>query len=140
LQRHYPPSTVLRTSPPPRSSARPIPRGCPVAGNVPAPPRLPLLSLSSVVACRCHYPGGTAKCLCRSASFAAAAFPVNWGRSASASFISRPAQHSLTFRPATSPDRQSDPLHQRLRRLRRLHRLSNCYRLERPLPDRTFTC
>jgi hypothetical protein len=39
---------VLRASPPPRLSDRPVPRGSPVAGNVPAPPRLPLLRLSPV--------------------------------------------------------------------------------------------
>ena len=32
----------------------------------PPPARLPLLRLTSFVACRCHYPGGTVKCLHRS--------------------------------------------------------------------------
>ena len=42
-----------------------------------------------------------------------------------------PAQRSLTLRPACSPSRLSDPLHQRLRRLRFLCRRSDCYRVER---------
>ena len=37
----------------------------------------------------------------------------------------------LTLRPACSPSRLSDPLHRRLRRLRFLHRRSDCYRVER---------
>ena len=39
-----------------------------------------------------------------------------------------------TLRPADSRSRQCDPFHQRLRRLRHLHRRSDCYRLERHLP------
>lgn len=66
--------------------------------------------------------------------------PATWRRSASALFVSRLAQHSLAFRPATSPSRLKRPLHQRLGRLRRLHHPSSCYRLERLLPDRTSTC
>jgi hypothetical protein len=38
---------------------------------------------------------------------------------------------SLALRPACSRDRQSGPLHRRLRRLRYLHRRSDCYRRER---------
>ena len=38
---------------------------------------------------------------------------------------------SLALRPACSRDRQSGPLRRRLRRLRYLHRRSDCYRLER---------
>ena len=46
--------------------------------------------------------------------------------------LSRPAQRSLTLRPACSRGRQGDPFHRRLRRFRCLHRRSDCYRLERP--------
>src|ERR1700747_2660319 len=45
--------------------------------------------------------------------------------------VSGPAQRSLTLRPTCSPSRLSDPLHQRLRRLRFLCRRSDCYRVER---------
>jgi len=40
---------------------------------------------------------------------------------------------SLTLRPARSPSRLSDPLHQKLRQFRYLHCRSDCYRLERPV-------
>ena len=45
--------------------------------------------------------------------------------------FSRPAQRSLTLRPARSPSRLSDPLHRRLQQFRCLHRCSDCYRVER---------
>src|ERR1019366_8543498 len=41
------------------------------------------------------------------------------------------AQRSLTLRPARSPSRHSDPLHQRLQQSRCLHCCSDCYRVER---------
>ena len=57
--------------------------------------------------------------------------PSLHGRSAPALIVSRPAQRSLMLRPACSPSRLSDLLHRRLRRLRFLHRRSDCYRVER---------
>src|SRR6266704_516252 len=57
--------------------------------------------------------------------------PQNHGGSAPALIVSRPAQRSLLLRPACSPSRLGDPLHRRLRRLRFLHRRSDCYRVER---------
>ena len=57
--------------------------------------------------------------------------PHNRGGSAPALVFSRPAQRSLTLRPACSPSRHSDPLHQRLQQSRCLHRCSDCYRVER---------
>ena len=57
--------------------------------------------------------------------------PSIHGGSAPALHVSRPAQRSLTLRPACSPSRPSDPLHRRLRRLRYLCRRSDCYRVER---------
>src|SRR5438132_10547936 len=57
--------------------------------------------------------------------------PQNHGGSAPALIVSRPAQRLLTLRPACSPSRLRDPLHRRLRRLRFLHRRSDCYRVER---------
>src|SRR5215469_9302229 len=50
---------------------------------------------------------------------------------APALIVSRPAQRSLALRPACSPSHLSDPLHQRLRRFRFLHRRSDCFRVER---------
>ena len=69
-------------------------------------------------------------------------FPSNGGLphvadgSASASHFSRPAQRSLTLRPACSPITQGDPLHRRLQQLRYLHHCSDCYRLERQVAGR----
>jgi hypothetical protein len=57
--------------------------------------------------------------------------PRNRGGSAPALVFSRPAQRSLTLRPARLPSRHSDPLHQRLQQFRCLHCCSNCYRVER---------
>src|SRR6267143_1311921 len=57
--------------------------------------------------------------------------PTNRDGSAPALRFSRPAQRSLTLRPACSPGRLRDPLHQRLQRSRCLHRCSDCYRVER---------
>jgi hypothetical protein len=54
------------------------------------------------------------------------------GGLASALRLSRPAQRSLTLRPAYSPSHLHDPLHRRLQPLRYLRGWSDCYRLERP--------
>ena len=48
-----------------------------------------------------------------------------------ASLFSGPAQRSLKLRPARSPGRLRDPLHQRLQQFRCLHYCSDCYRVER---------
>src|SRR4029077_15329971 len=57
--------------------------------------------------------------------------PRNRGGSAPALTVSRPARRSLTLRPARSPSRLCDPLHQRLQQSRCLHCCSDCYRVER---------
>jgi hypothetical protein len=57
--------------------------------------------------------------------------PSNRDGSAPALVFSRPAQRSLTLRPARSPGRLRDPLHQRLQQSRCLHCCSDCYRVER---------
>src|SRR5438309_12133471 len=56
--------------------------------------------------------------------------PQNLGGSAPAKINSRPAQRSLTLRPACSPSRLRYSLHRRPRRLRYLHRRSDCYRVD----------
>ncbi len=53
------------------------------------------------------------------------------GGSAPASTFSRPAQRSLTLRPACSPSRLCDLLHRRLQQLRCLRCCFGCYRVER---------
>ena len=57
--------------------------------------------------------------------------PRNRGGSAPASLFSGPAQRSITLRPARSPSRLRDSLHQRLQQFRCLHCCSDCYRVER---------
>jgi hypothetical protein len=57
--------------------------------------------------------------------------PSNRDGSAPALRFSRPAQRLLTLRPACSPGRLRDPLHQRLQQSRCLHCCSDCYRVER---------
>ena len=57
--------------------------------------------------------------------------PRNGGGSAPALVFSRPAQRSLTLRPACSPSRLCDLLHRRLQQLRCLRRCFDCYRMER---------
>jgi hypothetical protein len=57
--------------------------------------------------------------------------PRNRGGSAPALVFSRPAQRLLTLRPARSPSRHCDLLHQRLQQSHCLHCCSDCYRVER---------
>ena len=57
--------------------------------------------------------------------------PRNRGGSAPALVFSRPAQRSLTLRPARSPSRLATLLHRRLQQLRCLRRCFDCYRVER---------
>ncbi len=52
-------------------------------------------------------------------------------RSAPAIALSRPAQRSLSLRPARSLNRRNDPFHRRLQQLRYLHCCFDCYRVER---------
>ena len=87
--------------------------------------------------CRRHYPGGTAEVF-RSLRFlsAAAAFPVPLaGRLPRCTFRGLRGVHSYCGLPARGVA-QGNPLHRRLRRLRYLHRRSDCYRLERNLAGR----
>jgi hypothetical protein len=59
--------------------------------------------------------------------------------SAPTSWISRPAQRSLTLRPACSLSPHGTLFHRRPRQYCYLHCRSDCYRLERPLPGGNCT-
>lgn len=59
--------------------------------------------------CRAHYPGGSDRCMCRLLP-CLCCLPRNSGGSASASSLSRPAQASLTLRPAGLLNRPWRPL------------------------------
>ena len=90
-------------------------------------------------ACRLLYPGGLAG---SDRSWAGVFQPVSWSPATTAfprtQMGRRPRPTfrglvgcSLALRPACSRDRRCGPLRRRLRRLRYLHRRSDCYRLER---------
>jgi len=103
LPRHYPASTVLRACPPPQS-ARPGPHGLPV-GDSPPPLGLPVLHrISLCIHAVATTPAGPLGA--RIAHFPNdGGLPRNSGGSAPALPFSRPAQRSLTLRPAYSPSR-----------------------------------
>ena len=102
LDRHYPASSVVRASPPPRP-ARPVPRGVPVGACHATDGASRVASLSRVHACHRHYPGRTAGCSCRSTSPATAAFPeTQAGRLLHHPFRGLLSVH-CSLRPACSP-------------------------------------
>ena len=61
------------------------------------------------------------------------------GGSAPALPVSRPARRSLLVTACLLAESPGDPYVRRLQRLRYLHRCSDCYRLERPLPGGIHT-
>ena len=136
LHRHYPASSVLRASPSPHT-ARPVSPQMPVDRIRDHRWGFPCCYWSTLPACRRHYPGrsdGT-----RSLVLSHQQRPPRLhGGLAPALIVSRPAQRSLTLRPACSPSHLSDPLHRRLRRFRFLHRRSDRFRVERTVPGRDF--
>ncbi len=129
LRRNYPASSVLRASPP-SQTARPVSRELPVdphcdhrwTSRVAYSP----LWLHAVA----NTPAGRME-LVRSYDSIRFGLPRNRGGSAPASLFSGPAQRSLKLRPARSPGRLRDPLHQRLQQSRCLHCCSDCCRVER---------
>ena len=65
LDRHYPASSVVRTSPPPRP-AQPAPHGVPVGACHTTDRASRVAPFPLFHACRRQYPGGTSRCACRS--------------------------------------------------------------------------
>jgi len=129
LHRNYPASPLLRTPPPPHT-ARPVSHELPVDPHRDHRWGFPGCLWSPLPACRRHYPGrsdGTRSLVLfpqpRPSPIAEESAPA-W-------HVSGPAQRLLALRPACSPTRLRDSLHQRLRRLRFLCRRSDCYRVER---------
>ena len=78
-------------------------------GRYPRLRRAPPITRITLPACRAHYPGGSNGCLCRLLR-RSLGLPRVLSGSASALWISRPAQASLALRPAGSLDRQKRPL------------------------------
>jgi hypothetical protein len=97
LHRHYPASAVL-WAPPTPPSARPLQDGCRSA--TPAPRGASHVATHSVSTCRLHYPGESPGRMAVSSHPDAAAFPVLAAGRHSRLRLSRPAQSSLTLRPA----------------------------------------
>ena len=96
-----------------------------------SPQGLPVLRLVPVcIHAIANTPAGLVRPI-RSYSLTNVGLPSFLGGSAPALPVSGPAQRLLTLRPACSPSRRRDPLHQRLQRLRCLHHCSDCYRAER---------
>jgi len=124
LCRSYPASSVLRASPP-SQSARPFSHELPAITAGTSRVAYDPLCVHAVA----NTPAGLMEFVrsYRSTNFG---LPRNRGGSAPALVFSRPAQRSLRLRPACSPGRLRDPLHQRLLQSRRLHCCSDCYRVE----------
>ncbi len=108
LRRSYPVSSVLRTNPPPHSTAQPVPRGLPVDGHVPPPLGFPVLRSIPSACMLTPLPRWDHRMVSLISS-GGICLPRNSGGSAPTSPFSRPAQRSLTFRPACSPSRPRRP-------------------------------
>src|ERR1700687_1074245 len=105
LRRHYPASTLLRPCPTPAMAA-----ACrDVEAATLACDGSPPITRTTFPTCRAHYPGGSSGCACRLLP-RSCSLPQMAGGSASASSLSRPAQASLTLRPAGLLSRLKRPL------------------------------
>ena len=104
LRRSYPASSVLRASPP-SQSARPFSRELPVDPHRDHRWDFSCCVWSPLLACRRQYPGQVGWKFIRSCNSIRFGLPRNRGGSAPALVFSRPAQRSLTLRPARSPSR-----------------------------------
>src|SRR5580704_6793255 len=107
LQRSYDP-VRLPPVPPPEATLRPLPSHQTGLPQLPEPP---------FPTCRAHYPGGSSGCSCRLLP-RSRGLPQMAGGSASALSLSRPAQASLTLRPAGSLSRPQATFVTRLRPMR----------------------
>jgi hypothetical protein len=105
LRRHYPASTLLRPCPTPALAV-----ACrDVEAATLARDGSPPITRTTFPTCRAHYPGGSSGCACRLLP-RSRGLPQMAGGSASALSLSRPAQASLTLRPAGLLSRLKRPL------------------------------
>ena len=105
LRRHYPASTLLRPCPIPVMAA-----ACrDVEAATLARDGSPPITRTTFPTCRAHYPGGSSGCTCRLLP-RSRGLPQMAGGSASTLSLSRPAQASLTLRPAGLLSRLKRPL------------------------------
>ena len=128
LRRHYPASTLLRPCPIPAMTAafRNV-EAATLARDGPPP-----ITRTTFPTCRAHYPGGSSGCACRLLP-RSCSLPQMAGGSASALSLSRPAQASLTLRPAGLLNRLKRPFVTRLQPCRSRGRTA------RQLPDQSTT-
>ena len=130
LRRSYPASSVVRTSPPPQT-ARPGSRELPVDPDCDHRWGFPCCVWSPVSACRRHYPRQVRWNRFARTLPSTSAFPrLQMGRHLHYQFRGLLSVHSC-YNLQTCRVALCDPLHQRLQRLRCLHRCSDCYRAER---------
>ena len=105
LRRHCPASTLIRPCPTPAVVA-----ACrDVEAATLTPDGSPPITRTTFPTCRAHYPGGSSGCACRLLP-RSRGLPQMAGGSASALSLSRPAQASLTLRPAGLLSRLKRPL------------------------------
>src|SRR3954471_19043981 len=120
--------------------ARPVPRGRPVGSHAPPPPGVSRVASDPL--CRhavAITPVGPLGRIAREADLSPPLLPQ---RLRPSPFLWRVGSHIIRFEACSAFTRVTacqlaeslnDPFHQRLRRLRYLHRRSDCYRLERPI-------
>jgi len=129
LHRSYPASSVVRASPP-SHTARPVSRELPVDPYGDHRLDFPCCAWSPLPACRRQYPGRSdGTCLLVPSHQLRPSLDLSGVGSCISRFGACTAFTLL--RPAGSPSRHSEPLHQRLQQLRCLGCCSDCYRLER---------
>jgi len=105
LHRHYPASMVIRPCPTPAMAAACRDVEAAILTRDGSPP----ITRTTFPTCRAHYPGGSSGCACRLLPHLRG-LPQMAGGSASALSLSRPAQASLTLRPAGPLSRLKRPL------------------------------
>jgi hypothetical protein len=128
LRRHYPASTLLRPCPTPAMAV-----ACrDVEAATLACDGHPPITRTTFPTCRAHYPGGSSGCACQLLP-RSRGLPQMAGGSASALSLSRPAQASLTLRPAESLSRLKATFVTRLQPFRLPGRAA------RQLPDQSTT-
>jgi hypothetical protein len=105
------PGFIGTTSPSATLPTRPVPRGLPVWCVHTTDRVSRVASFLIFHACQCQYPGRNRSVLASLASQSAIGLPLVSGGSTSALFVSRPARHSLAFRPAWSLSRPRRPVY-----------------------------
>ena len=126
LDRHCPASSVIRTCPPPQT-AQPAPHGVPVERHDLSPLGLPVFRRFPLPCMPTPLPRRNRWMLSLSCP-TAAAFPKNQTGRLPRLFFSRPAQRSLTFRPAWSLSHLKWPVTRVLQSICYLLNRSGCFR------------